>query len=147
SGPEMWFSALLKIDPESLQAPLLEDFVQVSPDHRVKLLAADQLLKVNPESKVIVPSLLRMLKDPYAETRRQIYGLLAKVGPRAREAIPLIVADLEAPRPGVRYEAARALKRIDPEGAARIVLPRETLPAEIRDDADLRLYAKARRDA
>jgi len=86
---------------------------------RVESLAA--LVHIDAEPEVATAALARALTDPNSTVRYVACVFLAQVGNHARPAIPALTTSLNDPVREVRTFAARALKAIDPEAAARAV--------------------------
>ena len=65
------------------------------------------------------PLLSKDCPDPTSTVRHVACVFLAQVGEDARQAVPALVNSLKDPDSNVRYFAARALKAVDVEAAAR----------------------------
>ena len=115
--------------------------------------AAAALGSIGPEAKSAAPILIQALRDEdrilreiaarslgrmhcaeavpaLVEAVRADQGLgywgaisLGEIGPEARSAVPILRELLRAPNPPTRTEAANALRKIDPEAAAKAGLP------------------------
>jgi len=157
---EHWrcLSALASIAPEAIDSALLEHLGKTDSDDSVKSLVAEQrlrvrileavkLLKMGGRTKELMPNLIGGLESNSFADRRKAADLLGMAGPVAHDAIPFLLAALEDDDAGVRGEATKALKQIDPQGARRIVSIRESKLAEIQTPQDFAFSARARRDA
>jgi HEAT repeat protein len=71
------------------------------------------------DPKVMVPALLKALKDDQTFTRPLIFDLLAEQGPAAADAVPMLLEDLRRPTWLYQVQAASALARIAPERARK----------------------------
>ncbi|HTU19904.1 MAG TPA: HEAT repeat domain-containing protein [Gemmataceae bacterium] len=90
-------------------------------DPEVRLEAATLLMRINPERTL--PALLSVLpglNSPNPTVRMKILGACGSLGPKAREAVPEIERLLYDGTPGVREEAIRALKAINPGRAKQL---------------------------
>jgi HEAT repeat protein len=67
----------------------------------------------------VVLALAGGLRTPLPEARKLIVQKLAMLGPKAREAVPVIARLLQDGTPGMRDEAIKALRTIDPRAAKR----------------------------
>ena len=73
-----------------------------------------------------VPALIAVLRDlQNPRAREGAICALGRMGPRAREAVPALREALHDEDQAVRVRAARALKDIDPNAAAKAGVPRE----------------------
>lgn len=72
------------------------------------------------QSSGIVLALAAALRTPLAEARPAILQTLGEFGPKAREAVPEIEQLLYDGTPGVREEAIRALRAINPARAKQL---------------------------
>jgi HEAT repeat protein len=115
-------SALTRIGPAA--APAATQIVALlGPDDGVAGVALGALAAVRGDAKVVVPALVRYVRDRPASLYRDIaIELLGEYGADAREAVPFLVAGLGNADPGYRWNCARALARVDPE-KARAALP------------------------
>ncbi len=86
------------------------------PDPYVRVEAANALKSIDPVAAM--PALINALKDSYGLVRALSAIALARYGPAAKPAVPALIALLNDADPGVRVEAASALKAIDPVAAA-----------------------------
>jgi hypothetical protein len=91
-------------------------------ENNVRFSACDALWKIDPKQvAIIVGALTELLKDPrsgsyHLELAAQLLG---KIGPAAGNALPALFPLLKRPEIEVRTAAAKALKAIDPEAAAK----------------------------
>ena len=72
------------------------------------------LTKILPDPELAIPVLIAGLDDPLAIARENAANGLGRYGPRAKAAVPALVRTLSTNR-----SAAYALKRIDPDAAAK----------------------------
>jgi HEAT repeat protein len=92
---------------------LLVELTDVVPENR--LYAARLLANIDRSfTSDLVLALAAALPTPLADRRPAILKTLGEFGPRAREAVPEIERLLYDGTPGVRPEAIRALRAIDP---------------------------------
>jgi HEAT repeat protein len=68
----------------------------------------------------IVPALVEALQDENKYVRHDAATTLGKFGSAAQEAVPALVAALKDADSTVRHAAGAALKKIDPDMAARM---------------------------
>ena len=68
-----------------------------------------------PDSKIVVPALIKSLKDSDSSVRNNVVGVLAEIGPAAKAAVPSLIEALKDQYRGVRMGAALALGKIGPE--------------------------------
>jgi len=93
--------------------------------------AAAVLQRIGAAARAAVPALIDVLKDPDVEARIRAADALGGIGPEARAAVPALIDALQDEgaivsgggwdryTETVKGTAAWALKRIDPEAAAR----------------------------
>jgi HEAT repeat protein len=84
------------------------------PAESVRWEAADALGCLGPHA---IPALIRTLGDPAADVRRQAATTLGQIGPSAKAAVPSLQKMLRDNSPGVRTEAAEAIKKIRGQAA------------------------------
>jgi HEAT repeat protein len=85
------------------------------------LYAARVLARIDPDrAPKVVLALAAALRTPHAEARRAILKTLGEFGSKAREAIPEIEYLLQDSETGMREEAIRALRLIQPGRLKRI---------------------------
>jgi len=88
-----------------------------------ELSAQVALWKAGMEKNPPVTNLMAILsKAPYSYLPPDAFQLLAEIGPDARPALPLLETFLK-PGENLRWDAAIAIQRIDPQEAARLGLP------------------------
>lgn len=73
-----------------------------------------------PDSKIVVPVLIKVLKDSDSSVRNNVVGVLAEIGPEAKAAVPSLIEALKDQYRGVRMGAALALGKIGPEAKAAV---------------------------
>ncbi|HVE42586.1 MAG TPA: HEAT repeat domain-containing protein [Planctomycetota bacterium] len=93
------------------------------PDPKVRIAALRGLAAVGRNAKVVVPSLLRAIKDPDRRIRLSAAAALAQFDPTVEDTLPILIAALEDDRSNEeeKDEAARALGSFGPR--ARPALP------------------------
>jgi HEAT repeat protein len=87
---------------------------------RTSVLNALEQMDLGPEAAAGVPALVEALKGESGYERRRAALILARIGPDARAAVPALIQLLKGEDAA---EAALALKRIDPEAAAKAGVP------------------------
>jgi HEAT repeat protein len=98
---------------------LLIELTDVNPAD--SLYAGRVLAIIDPsQSSGIVLALAAALRTPLAKMRPAILQTLGEFGPKAREAVPEIEQLLYDGTPGVREEAIRALRAINPARAKQL---------------------------
>jgi HEAT repeat protein len=80
----------------------------------VRLQAIKALGERKGEAAVVVPALVKSLKDDNAFVRRDAAQALGGMGRDAQPAVPGLLALLQDKNANVRRVAARAVKQIDP---------------------------------
>jgi HEAT repeat protein len=80
------------------------------------------LIQIRAEPKLVTPILIKSLRDPDIKEFAAIGLGLFSLEENAREMIPSLVEALKDPDEYVRNVAARTLREIDPEVAAKAVL-------------------------
>jgi HEAT repeat protein len=101
----------------------------------VRQAAVTALWRIEPaerNDKVLVPALVKALRDADARTRQRAAIVLSVLGRRARGAVPALVTALKDQDPRVRGSAASALAAIGPE--ARVAIP--ALREALKDTTD-----------
>ena len=95
-----------------------------SPDSMLRDSAADALWKIDPPTAVrtVVPMRIRWLGDSLPAARAHNAYELGYLKARARPAVPALIELLKDGEVDVRTAAATALKQIDPETAARVLV-------------------------
>jgi HEAT repeat protein len=81
--------------------------------------AASALGEIHCRPDLCLPALIPLLDHPAMPVRNRSLEALAKFGPDAKPAVPKIIESLEDLDYGARVAATNALKRIDPEAAAK----------------------------
>jgi len=103
--------------------PLLERAL-VDETEYLRLDAATALWKVSGRPEKPVAALVDGLKDPtYAMVRSQAAARLGAMGAEAKAAAPALRAALKDRTSLVRFAAAEALPKVDPEAAAKANIP------------------------
>jgi HEAT repeat protein len=100
--------------------PALRDALQ---DEAVCVEAAFALWKIEPKNDATIPALIRCLRGQDLDNRREAAWMLSHIGPDAREAVPALLAALSDPASLDRARVTDALKKIDPQAAARAGVP------------------------
>lgn len=118
-GPSKGLSLLRAREEEIL--PLLRR-IAITPGHRAQSEAL-RLMGSFPRRKS-VPILIRALRAPNSESRRQAAEALAELGSLGKDAVPELVARLQDPEPIVVRAAVVALGRVDPAAARAEAVPR-----------------------
>ena len=85
---------------------------------RLREWVAVVLQAVGPDP-IVIKGLTECLAEPDPGVRDQATTLLCCFGPSARDAVSLLLPLLKHKHPGVHHAAAEALRKIDPEAAAR----------------------------
>jgi HEAT repeat protein len=116
---KVWaIGGLQRLGPEARGAvPTLVKALK-DPDRGVAYNAALALPYINPDSKEPIPLLIELLGEGFGG-RIDSAKALAQLGPHAKEAIPMLIAGLTDKYIPFRAAASEALKRIDPEAAAK----------------------------
>jgi HEAT repeats len=86
----------------------------------VRAESLEALVRVQAKPELVVAALTNALSDSNGTVRFVACGCLAQLGELAHQAVPALVNSLNDPVRDVRFHAARALKSIDPEAAARV---------------------------
>jgi RNA polymerase sigma factor (sigma-70 family) len=90
------------------------------PDSQVRVDAATAVWKIEGQTKKVLPVLTEALKEGERSAARQrAVRCLRDMGPKAKEAFAALLAHWKAMSGHAKNDAARALKAIDPKGAAR----------------------------
>jgi len=114
--------ALIAIGPAAARAAV-PSFPEgaVSSDPRVRESAVGALARAHVEPSLVVPALVKSLRDSNARTRSLAAMGLKEIGwsGGARPAVPALVALLRDPDGEVRRVAAEALKNIDYDAAVK----------------------------
>ncbi len=102
--------------PEIIQA-----YKDVNQDEEVRLMAAYALGKIGIANKEVVPTLVETLRTGEASQKRLAALVLGQIGPDAKEAVPELIKVYgnNVMDPESSKRAAEALKKIDPEAAAK----------------------------
>jgi HEAT repeat protein len=131
----------------------LGTLIEVGPNSQVRLRAAQAVGELTPDAEPAVPALIESLKDEDLEVRYAAAAVLGLIGRKAASAVPALllaltdehpqvresaskalgrigkaavsglITALKDPDMGVRAEAAKLLKKIDPDAARRAGLP------------------------
>lgn len=85
------------------------------------MTVGEALWRVDGQTKIAVPLLIQALTD-HAYLTQQSARTLGQIGPAAKDAVPALIkaARDKKNKPLVQAEAAQALKKIDPEAAAKL---------------------------
>jgi HEAT repeat protein len=90
-------------------------------EDEVRLMAVFALGKIGVANKEVMPALIEILGTGSPGDKRQAALVLGQIGPDAKEAVPglLKIYENSAMDPNSSKRAADALKKIDPEAAAK----------------------------
>jgi len=112
--------ALIAIGPAA-QTIAVPPFLRAaaSSNGTVRRVAVLALSDVRAEPQLVVPVLVKALSDTNYFTRCAAANGLGEFGINAQQAVPSLVTLLRDPNPNVRRIAVYALKKIDPEAAAK----------------------------
>lgn len=94
-------------------------------DANVRCGTAFVLSQIHAEPALVVPVLTNSLHDSSLSVRMATINALGTFGPDAKSAAPSLLPLLNDPDSFIRQEAARILKRIDPQNAASSAEPTE----------------------
>ena len=82
--------------------------------------AAGALLSIEADPQAVIPALIGCMVDDKGHGRSDVVEALAQYGPRAKAAVPILVKLLkDRSSKEIIRAVPRALRRIDPEAAAR----------------------------
>jgi hypothetical protein len=90
-----------------------------SPNSSVRGVAIQTLYAVHVEPQVVVPALVKALSDTNFVNRLVAARGLGSFGTNAQQAVPALMVLLSDSNSRVRSDATNALKKIDPEAAAK----------------------------
>jgi hypothetical protein len=113
----LWFYQ----DQAQAVVPVLVKALQ-DPDAHVRLLSAKDLVHIDSKAGIeagIVPILIDILKSPDDQVAYQAAESLGELGNASVLVVPALVESVHGTNRLVAQTAARALKKIDPEAAAR----------------------------
>ena len=88
-------------------------------DAEVRMGAANTLQRLCPESTIAVPDLVNRVRDPDSRVRYGVILALEAMGSEAKAAVPSLIAAVRDGERLVSVTARRALKKIDPDAAAK----------------------------
>ena len=105
---------------ERLSIPVLLK-LQSDTNQDVRASAISAFLSIHEEPEIVVPALVNRLNDPLEipRNRTKAAGALSTFGTQARQAIPSLLTCLTNSDLRLRIQATNALKKIDPEAAAK----------------------------
>lgn len=110
------------IDPQAVVnagvVPILINLLK-DPDQQIAMNAARTLGKIRKQLEVVIPTLMEAAQGTNYEVAASSLDGLADFGAEAKAAVPLAMATLRHKDGRMRYAAAYALKKIDPEAAAK----------------------------
>lgn len=107
--------------------------------YHVRSRVSDALGKIRVHAKLVVPALIAALADDDEHVRFMTVEAIGEFGPEAASAVePLRKALLHDPHPNVRWNAARPLAAVDPEGTIAIPALLEALQSS---NANVRRFA------
>jgi HEAT repeat protein len=112
-------SALVAVDPTGHRVIPVFMRNATNSDENVRFLAVFGLSQVHCPPRLLVPILVSCLESSNLLYRTSVLRQLGENGPEAKDATPHIIALLNNPEQSVRAFASEALKRIDPEAAAK----------------------------
>jgi HEAT repeat protein len=101
-------------DPEAVSFLIS---VLESPDAHDEAIRA--LCKSRVEPQLVMPILIKELKDPTSQAILEPVQALGRFGPEAKAAVPLLIACLANKDPIIRRSAGESLKQIDAEAAVK----------------------------
>jgi hypothetical protein len=91
-----------------------------NPDSSSRIAVALALWDITRKTDVVLPELLRQVKEGNALGRTEAAQALGEIGPPARSAIPALLELRRAViRTKFRQDVDRAIRRIDPKAARR----------------------------
>jgi HEAT repeat protein len=96
---------------------LLHSLANTNASTAIRANAADTLAQIQAEADLVVPTLIKYLKDPEPMVQEHAASALAWFGNDARPAVPALIDLLKNPDANVKTSAAQALKAIDPQAA------------------------------
>lgn len=111
--------ALVRLDPEGIDADVVAPYVQVSnddPRHGAHRL--NELLQTRQSERVFRALLVLLQRDPRPDAVSTILSLFHRVLPLARAALPTLLDLLRSPSPEVRAAFARFAQYLGPPDAA-----------------------------
>ncbi|MBY0523886.1 MAG: HEAT repeat domain-containing protein [Gemmataceae bacterium] len=108
--------ALARVDPSAATTATLRAALDDASGH-VGICAAEALWQVAHEPDEVVPALIVRLKQP--ASRHAATQVLYRMGPAAKAAIPALLAASKDKDRMFRESVAMALKKIDPNAAAK----------------------------
>jgi HEAT repeat protein len=117
--------ALKKIAPEQAAAALTDVLTHDKQPLLVRFRVALALVDIGPGAKSAVPTLIESLRDASlldsfgAGARNSACEALGKIGPDARDATPMLIVLIREKTRTEASSALEALKKIDPEAAAK----------------------------
>jgi HEAT repeat protein len=101
---------------------LLRGSVDTNLDLEFRRLCILALGRIHAEPELVVPALMRSLREAASDTEVQIQlfsaNALGQFGPEARLAVPLLAALLQDPHSYIRFHASNALQLIESSPAA-----------------------------
>lgn len=113
-------TALWRLGPIARDAApaVIKVYQDVNQEDEVRMMAGFALGKIGAAHKDVVPTLIESLRG---SEKRQAVLILGQIGPDARAAVPELIKVYEnsAMDPTTSKRAAEALKKIDPEAAAK----------------------------
>jgi HEAT repeat protein len=102
--------------PKAEQALLLAEKLEGDDNPTAKARAAREIAELGAEARGVVPHLLRALRDPSEEVRRDAEQALDKLGPMTRAELPGLTKALRERDPRVRIGAAVVIAKMGREG-------------------------------
>jgi hypothetical protein len=94
------------------------------PAAEVRLSAADALWTVTGQSEKVMPVLLSLLQDPEnSRLHDRLIPFCGNMGPEAKEAIPSLLQIRKSKLWSKRHAVGLAIKKIDPQVAAKEGIP------------------------
>jgi HEAT repeat protein len=110
--------ALARVDPTAPGTAVTLRTAAKDRSAYVSICAAEALWRVSPDAEQVVPALASRLRDP--EVRDVAAQALYRIGPKAKGAVPALLTAAKDKDRLFRESVLMALKKIDPEAAARV---------------------------
>jgi len=88
-------------------------------NYTLRWVAIEALGHIRAEPALVVPVLTKSLLDSNFRVRLRAVNSLAEFGSEAKPAVPVLTQSLEDPNPIMSTDVSNALKKIDPDAAAK----------------------------
>jgi HEAT repeats/PBS lyase HEAT-like repeat len=98
---------------------LLKAATNTNYDWRVRYAAVGSVYEIHADPQIAMPAMAICLTDTNPDIRRWACNVLGEFGTNAEPCVPALVSLLKDPNNLVRERAGGALKKIDPEAAAK----------------------------